>query len=124
LSTKIAFSIFLREENSLFYDHRLQKLNFIRTAKAFCRVQNCPPDDLRWVCVVVMRSDASTSPDGDLHATSQHDSLSAADTDSSDYPNCCSLEMTEKSMLKKKKKSFNGNKIKRLVFSCSSWQTF
>lgn len=54
--------------------------------------------------MVVMRSDASTSPDEDLHAKSRRDSLNAADTDLLDYPNCCSRETTGKSMLKNKKK--------------------
>ena len=49
-------------------------------AKAFCRAQNYPPDDLQQAYVIVMRSDASTSLDGGLHATRLHDSLNAADT--------------------------------------------
>jgi hypothetical protein len=83
-----------------------QKINFhlqlhsIRMAKAFCRVQNCPPDDLRWVCVIVMRSDANTSPDVDLHVTMRRGSLNAADTGSLDCPSCCSRGMMGKLMLK------------------------
>lgn len=81
--------------------HHSIRISIIRTATAFCRAQSYPPDDLRRACVVVMRSDASTSPDGDSHGTRRRDSSSAADTDSLDCPNCCSLTTTEKSMLEK-----------------------
>ena len=53
--------------------------NINRTERAFCRAQNCPPDDST-VCVIVMRSDASMNPDEELHAMMYEDcSLNVAD---------------------------------------------
>lgn len=47
--------------------------------RAFCRVQSCPPDDST-VYVIVMRSDASTSPDAETHEMMYEDySLNVAD---------------------------------------------
>jgi hypothetical protein len=42
--------------------------NIIHMARAFCRVQSCPPDDSTVYVLIVMRSDASMSPDGESHA--------------------------------------------------------
>lgn len=83
--------------------HRTASQHFIHTATAFCRDQSCPPDDLTRAYVIVMRSDASTSPDADWHATMLlNDPLSAADTNLLDFPNCYILyflAMMGKSML-------------------------
>lgn len=69
-------------------------------ARAFCRVQNCPPDDST-VCVIVMRSDGNMSPDAESHAMMYEDySLNVADINLWDFPNCYNPAMMEKSMLK------------------------
>lgn len=76
---KNCFSFNTIEKNQFIVVHK--NLSFIHMVTAFCRVQSYPPDDLRWVYVMVMRSDESTSPDEGLHATRLHDSSNAADTD-------------------------------------------
>lgn len=45
--------------------HRTASQHFIHMATASCRDQSCPPDDLTRAYVIVMRSDANTSPDAD-----------------------------------------------------------
>jgi hypothetical protein len=59
--------------------------NIIHTARAFCRVQNYPPDDLMdlyaLLLLIVMRSDANMSLDVVSHAMMNEGySLNAADT--------------------------------------------
>lgn len=105
--TKLLNFAFVVERKNHRHRHRRppsHPISIIRTATVSCTARSYPPDDLRRACVIVMRSDASTSPDGDSHGTRWRDSSSAADTDSLDFPSCCSLTTTGKSMLEKRKK--------------------
>lgn len=79
--------------------------------KAFCRVQNCPPDDST-VCVIVMRSDVNMSPDAESREMMYEDySLNVADINLLDFPSCYNQGMMGKSMLKKKFVNFQASNL-------------